>query len=526
MKLIANLFKLAFAGLILLISLMVVRTILFLQQSNNKINNNNLQPKEIKQIIPWTQTDKELAIQRLSKGLTFKTLQYPDPSFDDLFTQLFKDFNLLFNNNTSSILQEITNDIKSSVSEEGFLAAKVFLWKGLNNNLKPILLTGHVDVVPINDEKQWIYPPFSGAIKDGYIYGRGALDDKFAVYGMFEAIQQLIKNKLLIQPERDIYISIGMDEEIGGYNGARKVTDYFLKKGIEFAFILDEGGLIGDKQVPIVDKPIALVSIAEKGHCDLQVKVNCDPGHSSMPSPNTCINMLAKAIVDIEKNPMPSYIANSFIQILLKDLLPYTDSFISKLLVVNLDILSPIVDFVITRLGGTLNAMIRTTITPTIINAGDRPNVLPSFATLNLNTRILPYDSVESIENHLKKVINNPNITFTTGGAGGQSGRCAIQKTVACSDCVEFEIIRKSINEVQPDVIVAPYLFIAGSDSFHYRDLSKFSYGYVPMRLFKEHNDLGRIHGHNERASVENYIEAVDVYGNVILNLNEMLKKQ
>ncbi|KAG2378269.1 hypothetical protein C9374_008412 [Naegleria lovaniensis] len=585
--LVKTLFQIILFACIGLIGLISVRTYLFIQESNRNIQQDfETRIKEGKSIhhssskhfqqLNWDEKERNSAIHRLQRAIQFPTIHHVKDYeiFQKLFDQMFKDFPLLFEG-PSAVLKEVTHEISRQMSfnnsnnntstsstststnnshssnipsEDSILAARVFVWRSNNHHHKlPIMLTGHVDVVPINDESKWTYPPFSGMIvnegssssssssgstidsstSQTYLYGRGSLDDKNGVYEILEALNQIRRENLLQQPDRDIYVVIGMDEEIGGEHGAKKVTSYFLKKNIKFSFILDEGGMIADHQFPTIHSPVAFVANAEKGFCNFEIRVQCEPGHSSMPKPNSCIHMLSKAMIQIQSNPMKAHI--SILRRMIHQLAPLSNSMIFKIVAANMDLFAPFLDYVLSYVGGAPNAVVRTTFAPTIISAGVAENVLPSTGTLLVNTRLAPYDSIQDVLKHLEQVVLNvatktdstysSNLTVTA-----LPKNCDEASRVSCHDCLEFNIIKKSIHQMQPDVFVVPYLFIAGSDSKHYRKLSDYAYGYLPMRLVKAHDDLARIHGHNERISTQNYLESVNVYTAIILNANEMLK--
>jgi len=510
------------------IGLMLIRTKMYLDE-NTVPKTAPMAGSDFTKPLPWTTEEQSEAVHRFSRAIQFPTVLYERDRtvFDKMFTQIMKDFPILFSEQ-EGILREITSDIQKDQivdGEKDYLASRVWVWRGKNGNTKkPIMLTAHVDVVPINDESKWTYPPFSGKLADGYINGRGTLDDKNGVFEILEAINQLKKDHILEQPDRDIYVVIGMDEEIGGAHGAQKVTSYFFNRNISFAFILDEGGQIADKQFPTVDDPTAFVATSEKGFCNYAIDVQCEPGHAALPQATNCIGMMAKAITSILENPMPAHFDKPLIQNTLKQLVPRSNNIITKIIAANLDILSYPLGKAVAKMGGPPNAMVRTTFAPTIVKAGVQNNVMPSFATHTLNVRFAPYDTIESVKNHLIKVINSPNVTVTP--LKGDGHQCEEASSVSCTDCIEFEVLKRSINKLQPDAVVTPYLFLAGSDSRHYRKLSTFAYGYLPMRLEKANEDLQRIHGHNERIKIDNYIESVNVYSTIIQNADRLLSER
>jgi len=179
----------------------------------------------------------------------------------------------------------------------------LYRWEGTNTELEPALLMAHWDVVPVPEEEeaQWNEPPFSGAIKDGFIHGRGSLDDKISLISILQGVETLLAEGY--RPGRTVYVAFGGDEEIGGLNGAANTVRYLEKEGIRLSWVLDEatviiqGGLLG------IERPIALIGISEKGQADIRVTASGDSGHASMPPKSTAAGVLAKAIWRIEKRP-------------------------------------------------------------------------------------------------------------------------------------------------------------------------------------------------------------------------------
>jgi carboxypeptidase PM20D1 len=159
----------------------------------------------------------------------------------------------------------------------------IYTWKGTNESLKPLLLMGHIDVVPVDpeSEKTWTHPPFSGEIAAGYIWGRGTMDDKVSVLAILEAVEHLLATGF--QPQRTLYLAFGHDEKTGGASGAAKIASLLHSRQVELEYVLDEGGSITDGLVPGVAAPVALIGIAEKGYLSLELSVESAGGHSSTP---------------------------------------------------------------------------------------------------------------------------------------------------------------------------------------------------------------------------------------------------
>jgi len=182
----------------------------------------------------------------------------------------------------------------------------LYTWQGTDSSLKPMLLMGHLDVVPVEPgtEGQWQERPFSGRIADGFVWGRGAIDNKLSVLGTMEAVEMLLGEGF--RPARTVYLAYGHDEEVGGARGAREIAALLKRRGVQLEMVLDEGGVIGDRLFPGVSAPTALVGIAEKGFVSLELSTRAAGGHSSLPPRQSAIGILSAAVARVEDNPMPA----------------------------------------------------------------------------------------------------------------------------------------------------------------------------------------------------------------------------
>ena len=162
-------------------------------------------------------------------------------------------------------------------------------WTGRSSEAKPILLTAHQDVVPAGEN--WSFDPFSGEIRDGSILGRGAVDYKCGYAGMLEACERLILKGFM--PERTVFLAFGHDEEIGGLNGAKVITESLLQRGISCSSVLDEGGYVYTNSRGVEE---AVIATAEKGYATFQLTASAVQGHSSVPPERTAIGVLSRAL--------------------------------------------------------------------------------------------------------------------------------------------------------------------------------------------------------------------------------------
>ena len=174
----------------------------------------------------------------------------------------------------------------------------LYTWPGTDAAAKPILLLAHQDVVPVSPgtESKWEVPPFSGEVKGGYIWGRGSWDDKGNLIAQMEAVEMLVASGF--KPRQTIYLAFGHDEEISGLRGAVEIAKLLQSRNVKLDFVLDEGLLITEGIMPGLQKPAALIGIAEKGFLSMVLKVPATPGHSSMPPPKgeSAIAMMSAAL--------------------------------------------------------------------------------------------------------------------------------------------------------------------------------------------------------------------------------------
>ena len=228
-------------------------------------------------------------------------------------------------------------------------------------------------------------PSFSGTIKNDTIWGRGAVDDKVAVIAIMESVEQLLAQNF--RPNRTIYLCFGHDEEVSGKRGAKIFSAWFKDNNIKPALVLDEGGQIDQQHFKRLNKPVAVIGTNEKGYVNLDLVVEIPGGHSSMPSPETAIDVLNKALVKVRAQQMPGAITPT-VQELIKRTRP-AESFMTKVVLSNLWLFKPLVMGQFEKVKES-NAMVHTTLVPTIVKAGIKDNVIPSIAKATINSRILP----------------------------------------------------------------------------------------------------------------------------------------
>ncbi|WP_342380629.1 M20 family peptidase [Myxococcus stipitatus] len=383
----------------------------------------------------------------------------------------------------------------------------LYTWPGTDASLRPVLLLGHLDVVPVaaGGDSGWVHPPFSGVVADGYVWGRGALDDKGSVLGQLEAVEALLAAGE--RPRRTVLFAFGADEEVGGLEGAVAIATLLKERGVRLESVLDEGGVIMSGTVPGVSAPVALVGTSEKGFVSVELKVKGEGGHSSMPPPSTAVGVLARAVSKLESTPMPARLAGGSRELF--ERVGPEMGFGMKLLFANLWLTEPLV---VKQLSArpTTNAAVRTTTAVTVFEGGVKDNVLPSGARAVVNFRILPGDSVEGVLAHVRETVDDARVEV--GTLAFQSEPSPVSPT----DSDSWRHLERSVRQVFPQVVVSPYLNVAATDSRHFVGLSDHVYRFFPAHLQRE--DLARIHGQDERISVAGYLDAVRFYAAYLRN--------
>ena len=382
----------------------------------------------------------------------------------------------------------------------------LYTWRGSDTSIAPILLMAHQDVVPVEAESSWTYPPFAGRIADGYVWGRGALDDKGNLMAILEAVERLVAEGAT--PHTTIYLAFGHDEEVGGRNGAARTAALLASRGVRLQYVVDEGGAITTGLVPGISGPVALVGIAEKGYVSLELTVQAEGGHSSMPPPQTAIGILGDAVAELEEQQMPRRISGATAAML--DYIGPEMSFSRRLALGNRWLLSGVIEreFGATPSG---NAMLRTTTAPTIIAAGVKDNVLPSMARAVVNFRILPGDSVAGVVAHAKEAIDDPRVTIRVIPESANE-----PSPVSPDTSMSFRLMENTLRRIAPGVIVTPWLVVGGTDARHFDKLTSNVYRTGALSLTRA--DLARIHGTNERVAITDYARNIAFYVTLLRN--------
>ena len=393
----------------------------------------------------------------------------------------------------------------------------VFHWRSVAEQRKtvtppkPILLIAHLDVVPVPDAHLWSADggsPFSGKILDGqFVCGRGAIDDKHAVCGLLEAVEDLLAAGH--EPARDIYLAFGHDEEVSGNDGAKHIAAWFASKQLSFEWMLDEGLFVMSGMVPGVKDPVAMVCVAEKGFLVSEYKVSVPAalaGHASTPNRESAIGILARALVAMESNPCPSYLTpGSPVRLMFESVASHA-TFGFRLLFANLAVFAPLLKLVLS-MKNTTATLIRTTTALTVVHAGSKANAVPREATALINHRIHPDDSVAGVLAYSNAVVRDERVRIRALDSIAPA-------PVSSSRCAGFLTIQRALARTMPDVLVSPAMMVGNTDTHHYWSLVQDIFRFSPTRL--NGRTITMFHGVDERINIDNYLEVVGFFRNVI----------
>jgi acetylornithine deacetylase/succinyl-diaminopimelate desuccinylase-like protein len=383
---------------------------------------------------------------------------------------------------------------------------------------KPILLAAHADVVGVEREK-WSMDPFAGIIRDGYVFGRGAIDFKGGLAVFAQAAMLLAKNKVPLA--RDVIFLSEADEEGGKYNTSWLAQSHWDKIACEFS--LNEGGWI----IKNANGKVRYVSIstADKVGVSLVLRASGKSTHSSMPLPDNAIFTLAKALAklaDYETNPNLIPSTKEFFLTLARTSQPPMSDYFSNLVNSSDPELVKQADREISK-DPLLHAIMRNTIAPVLLSAGFRGNVIPGSAEATVNFRTIPGSNTADLIGEITRVINDPRVEITpvTTNIGGTRPPAELERLQKLPPSTqESELYRALVrqsNVVYPEAAVTPYLFQAGTDAIAWRSRGVPVYGIYPYPIDSE--DLSRMHGNDERVSIESLRSGTELIYKTLLEV-------
>ncbi len=419
----------------------------------------------------------------LAEGIRCKTVSHADPALDD--RHAFLQFRLALEK-AFPFVERFTE--KKDMGNDTL----VYIWKGAQPQLKPVVLTAHQDVVPADPQtlSQWEHEPFGGDIDGEMVWGRGTLDIKSQIYTLLQAAELLMKDGF--RPQRSVIFAFGHDEEVLSIHGAKNVVDWLKAEGIEPEVVLDEGGYLVQGFFKGIDVPVAVIGVAEKGYLTLELIVSARGGHSSLPPRESAITILARAILALQKNPMRADL--KFARQLFEGIGTAAPWFF-QVAFANLWLFKGIIERILSRIPYA-DALMRTTTAPTMLSGGVKENILPQQVSAKVNFRILPGDTTQSVTEHVRRVINDERVEIKfTSDIPNEPSIESDTSTPA------YQVLERVIRSIYGEVPVAPFLVLGATDARHYLQVTDRVYRFTPYLVSQA--DMQRVHGVNERISFE-----------------------
>lgn len=435
---------------------------------------------------PPPPVDSMAVARRLSQAIRFPTVTYGEGVREAERTRALQEMFLW--------LQRTYPYFHEDAPQEIFGESVLYVWRGTDENLPPVLLVAHLDVAPVKEgtEGEWTHEPFSGDLADGYVWGRGTIDNKSAAIAMMEAGDRLAQSNF--QPRRTIMFAFGEDHESGGSKGSGSIAHTLSERGVHLAWVLDEGSSIMREPYPGISRPVAFLSVAEKGLLRLELAAKGEGGQAR----------LRRAVDNVLNRAFSSDLDS--VQTAKLDLLAPLAPFGERLKLANLWLAKPLV--IGTMQGNpATGAPLRTTASSDLPEDAAQDNGSADALTvveLHLHQR----DSAASATDAVRAAIGDPEIDIRAVTEVEPS-------RVADMNGPAYAHIARAIRETFV-VPVAPELMTRMTDSRHYRDVADAVLRFSPFHASPD--DVARVHGTNERVAIADLGPAVGFYTWLIRN--------
>ncbi|KAG8701015.1 hypothetical protein FRC11_012494, partial [Ceratobasidium sp. 423] len=521
------------------------------------------EPKDYcKQVEPfdasnWTAAYDVDGFEAKAAELLGGAVRIPTESFDNMGNVGDDDHWVIFDKLHKYLEEKFPRVHKSLALEKVNTYGLLFTWKGSDSSLKPMVLMGHQDVVPVDPKTvdQWKQPPFSGYFDGTYVWGRGSGDDKSGLIGILTTVETLLERGF--EPTRTLVLSFGFDEEVGGPRGAKplaaRLLDIYGEDGI--AMIVDEGDTAGSATT---DKGVAIArpAVGEKGYMDVTLEVRMPGGHSSVPPPHTSIGILSKIIVDFEDNPYPVTLHRSspMYNILQCEaayaapdaLVPRYRKAIKRSLVS--DTALKFVTEVMSQ-DRRWKAFVGTTQAVDIIDGGVKANALPEQAKALINHRVAIESSLADVQKHIATKLahwgKTYNLSVEAFGQDVSKGKAPFYGTITASttpttaidvaprsptdsEAKPWNVLSSSIRGAyrdskkpkvaEGDIIVSPGLMSGNTDTKFYWKLTKHIFRYNHHFASDVYNGA---HTANEAYKAIGFVDMIKFFTTLIINADQ-----
>jgi carboxypeptidase PM20D1 len=445
------------------------------------------------EIAPSVAIDLPRAATHLSEAVRIRTISHEDPQDNDWAEW----------DRFHAWLQSTYPAAHAAMKRE-FTADRTLLytWAGSDSRLSPIILLAHHDVVPVTPgtEGDWRHPPFEGVIAEEAVWGRGSVDDKGSLVGLFEALDALAASGF--KPRRTVFVVSGHNEEAGG-SGAHAAAELLKARGVKAEFALDEG-LAVVEDFPLLGRPLALVGVAEKGYATLKVTAPAKGGHSSAPPTETGVEVLARAVLAITGRPFPLRFAGPAAE-MVRALAPQAGPMV-KMAVANEWLFGPLlVRKMASAPAGA--SILHTTIAPTMLRGSPKENALPQDATAWINYRISPGNTAQEVMQRAREATSGLDVKLEWQGAAYDPSPISSSRSDA------FRVIA-SLASDGGRTPVAPALATVTTDSRSMWEVSRDTYRFQP--IVASMREFEMIHGTDEHMTLDNLRRTADFYARLI----------
>lgn len=396
------------------------------------------------------------------------------------------------------LLWELFPHIRDACELKDLGGALLLNWKGSSSEKEPVLFMNHHDVVPA-DPAGWSYPPFSGEIADGKIWGRGTLDDKGGLWAMFQAADELAAEGFT--PARDIWFETSCNEETTG-EGAETAAKWLHGEGIRFEAVFDEGGDIVHEPIGGAKGTFAMIGVGEKSVVNLKFTARSDGGHSSAPGKNTPLVRLGKFMSYVEKHQVFDVSLSPAIAEMFRTVAPYMG--IAGKALARPDRLKKPLEKIIPMFGATASALFSTTIAFTMAGGGEAVNVIPHEVWAIADMRCSHHQGKEASIAAIKKAAAKFDIETEVIASEPESGLTDLNGSA-------FRLVSEAVMASVPGVdACAPYIMTGASDSRFFDPVSDQCIRFLPFTITAEQMDS--IHGVNECLDIDTLAPAVSYY--------------
>jgi len=435
------------------------------------------------------------ATQHLSQAIQIPTVSYDPgrPGSEAPFVA-FRDF----------LAQAYPNAARRLNREVSPGGALLFTWTGSRPTSAPLIFIAHQDVVPIaeSSRRQWRHPPFGGEIAEGYVWGRGAIDMKSQLVAIMESVEDLARRGFT--PERTIYLVFDNDEETAG-SGALRIARLLEARKVHAEMALDEGPGALDR-FELTGRRDAFIGVAEKGYGTLVLSARERGGHSSVPALHPAIERLARGVIAVRSVRMPRRV-DGLTRQTLEALAPELPA-VTSLAIRNLWLTEPLVRAGLEREAAT-DALIGTTIAPTMLAGSAAENVSPDLATATFNLRFHPRDRPDAV---MAKV--RARISSIPGLEAAWASPPTPASPVSSTHSPGYALIADQARKVFGDVAVTPLLVFGATDSRFFQAAAAQTYRFQPIVVTA--SDMETVHGVNERLSIANIERSVRFFDSFI----------